>query len=93
MERTSRWGPAIAEGLHETAEGWECGNPQLEAFEAQVEEARQAIETGVADARGDHPEVGEHDLYHDIAGSIVTGYPAEVRAEVFRRLGFDAEGL
>lgn len=74
----------------------ECvtGRPlRVPDFEAQVSEALAAVETGVADARGDFPEVGESDLYHEISGSIVTSYPAAVRAEVFRRLGFDAEGF
>jgi hypothetical protein len=82
MERTSRWGPAIAEGLH-------ADDGAAEQFDAQVAEALAAVETGVADARGDFPEVGESDLYHDVAGSIAAIYPAEVGAEVLRRIGFD----
>jgi hypothetical protein len=63
----------------------------MDEFEAQVAEAMAALETGVADARGDNSEVGESDLYHDIAGLIAVMYPAEVGAEVRRRLGFDPE--
>jgi hypothetical protein len=61
------------------------GDPDLEA---QVEEAREAVETGVQDARGDFPEVGEDDLYHDIVLSVAAMYPPAVGAEVRRRLGF-----
>ena len=76
----------------------ECvtGRPlRVPTFEMEVSEALAAVETGVADAKGDLEadgrEVGESDLYPDIAGSVASLYPAQVGREVRRRLGFDAD--
>jgi hypothetical protein len=60
----------------------------MASFNQQVQEAMQAVETGVADAQFDYPDAHVDDLYHEIAGSIAAMYPAAVGAEVKRRLGF-----
>jgi hypothetical protein len=57
-------------------------------FEAQVEAALEDVETGVDDARADFPDVGEDDLYHEVAQSIAAVYPPAIGAELRRRLGF-----
>jgi hypothetical protein len=60
----------------------------MPGFDQQVQEAMQAVETGVADAQFDYPDAHVDDLYHEIAGSIATMHPPAVRREVKRRLGF-----
>jgi hypothetical protein len=61
----------------------------MDSINSQVEEALEAVETGVADARSDFPDVGEDDLYHEVATSVVALYAdPTVRGEVRRRLGF-----
>jgi hypothetical protein len=47
----------------------------------------QEIKDGIEDAKGDFPEVGEHDLVHEIVNSMTTGHSLSVRNEMRRRFG------
>jgi len=61
-------------------------------FDRQVEEARDEVEASVRDATADLAaggiEAHEDDVYFEVAGSVLSSYPAAVAAEVKRRLGF-----
>lgn len=62
--------------------------PSPAQLDRLVAQALAEVETGVADARGDHPTVHEDDLYHEVAASVAAMHPPAVAAEVRRRLGF-----
>lgn len=59
------------------------------SFDEQVEEAVRDVEAAVTDTRGDFPDLGEADRYHEMVVSVTFGRPPAVANEVRRRFGFD----
>lgn len=72
-----------------TRPGTDLSHRPAPSFEEQVEEARREVEAAVLDSRGDFPDLGDDDRYHEMVEAVTFGLPPAVVNEVRRRFGFD----
>jgi hypothetical protein len=56
-----------------------------------MDRLEEEIQTAIDDAKGDFPEVGEHDVVWEIVNNMTIGHSLAVRREMLGRFGFNPD--